>query len=149
MDTTPSLPFNLSCGFALSTKTIGFTIAIQSVYSMIVQLCLFPILIKRLRTLVTFRMVLIIWPLLYLLVPYLLLLPEKFQTPGIYLCFLNKISFQVITFPSNVILLNNAVSSKKGPRHCQRGGCVSSVLVTRLWTDCNRLDSFNRFEIRL
>jgi hypothetical protein len=113
MDTTPILPFKFSGGFALSTKTIGFMMAVQGVYSMIAQLWFFPFLIRRLGTLATFRMVLVIWPLLYLVVPYLVLLPQKLQTTGIYFCLLTKITFHVIAFPSNAILLTNAAPSKK------------------------------------
>lgn len=113
MDATPKLPFKFSGGFALSTKTIGFMMAVQGVYSMIAQLWLFPFLIRRLGTLVTFRMVMVIWPLLYMVVPYLVLLPHRLQTTGIYLCLLTKITFHVIAFPSNAILLTNAAPSKK------------------------------------
>jgi hypothetical protein len=112
MDATPALPFKFSGGFALSTKTIGFMMAVQGVYSMIAQLWLFPFLIRRLGTLVTFRIVLVIWPLLYLVVPYLVLLPHHLQTVGIYFCLLMKITFHVIAFPSNAILLTNAAPSK-------------------------------------
>ena len=113
MDTTPSLPFKFSGGFALSTQKIGFMMAVQGVYSMIAQLWFFPFLIRRMGTLATFRTVMIIWPLLYLVVPYLVLLPQKLQTAGIYFCLLTKITFHVIAFPSNAILLTNAAPSKK------------------------------------
>src|SRR5947199_747772 len=99
MDSEPSLPFKFSGGFALSTKTIGFMMAVQGVYSMIAQLWLFPFLIRRLGTLATFRIVIAIWPLLYLVVPYLVLLPRHVQTTGIYLCLLMKITFHLIAFP--------------------------------------------------
>jgi hypothetical protein len=113
MDTKPTLPFKFSGGFALSTKKIGFMMAVQGIYSMIAQLWLFPILIRQMGTLATFRMVMVIWPLLYLIVPYLVLLPYRLQTTGIYLCLLTKITFHVIAFPSNAILLTNAAPSKK------------------------------------
>lgn len=113
MNTKPSLPFKFSGGFALSTKTIGFMMAVQGVYSMIAQLWLFPFLVRRMGTLATLRMVMVIWPLLYLVVPYLVLLPHKVQTIGIYFCLLMKITFHVIAFPSNAILLTNAAPSKK------------------------------------
>ena len=113
MDTTPSLPFRFSGGFALTTKTIGFMMAVQGVYSMIAQLWFFPFIIRRMGTLATFRLVTVVWPLLYLAVPYLVLLPSKLQTTGIYFCLLTKITFHVIAFPSNAILLTNAAPSKK------------------------------------
>ena len=96
----------------MSTKTIGFMMAIQGVYSMIAQLWLFPFIVRKMGTLTAFRMVMTIWPLLYVGVPYLILLPEFLQSAGIYFCLLTKITFHVIAFPSNAILLANAAHSK-------------------------------------
>jgi hypothetical protein len=85
---------------------------LQGVYSMFAQLWLFPLFVRRVGTLRAFRLVQTIWPLLYFAVPYLVFLPEHFQTAGIYLCLVTKITFQVISFPSNAILLANAAHSK-------------------------------------
>lgn len=106
------LPFKINGGFGLSIKTIGFMMAVQGIYSMIAQLWLFPFIVRRVGTLTAFRMVMVIWPFLYLAVPYLVLLPEQLQTTGIYIALLTKITFHVIAFPSNAILLTNAVPSK-------------------------------------
>jgi hypothetical protein len=113
MSTESSLPFKFSGGFALSTKAIGFMMAVQGLYSMIAQLWLFPWIIRRVGTLTAFRLVMVIWPILYFIVPYLILLPTKLQTTGIYFCLLAKITFHVIAFPSNAILLTNAAPSNQ------------------------------------
>lgn len=112
MDTTPELPFKFSGGFALSTKAIGFMMAVQGIYSMIAQLWLFPWIVRRIGTLGAFRLVMVIWPFLYFAVPYLVLLPERLQTAGIYLALLSKMTFHTIAFPSNAILLANAAPSR-------------------------------------
>lgn len=96
----------------MSTKTIGFMMAVQGVYSMVAQLFLFPFLVRRLGTLRTFRFVLLVWPLLYFIVPYLVLLPSQLQKLGIYACLIVKITFHVIAFPSTAILIANAAPSK-------------------------------------
>jgi Na+/melibiose symporter-like transporter len=96
----------------MSTKTIGFMMAVQGVYSMVAQLFLFPFLVRRLGTLKTFRYVMLVWPLLYFVVPYLVLLPTEVQMLGIYACLLIKITFHVIAFPSTAILIANAAPSK-------------------------------------
>jgi hypothetical protein len=75
---------------------------------MIAQLWLFPFIVRRISTLAAFRLVMIVWPFLYLAVPYLIMLPEQLQTTGIYVVLLTKITFHVIAFPSNAILLTNA-----------------------------------------
>ena len=107
----PSLPFKFTGGFALPTKTIGFMLSLQGVYSMTVQIFLFPFVVKRFGSLKTFRFVVISWPLLYLLVPYLVLLPTRFQLIGIAVCFVWKITAQVLAYPSNAILLTNSAPS--------------------------------------
>ena len=78
---------------------------------MLAQLFIFPLAASRFGTLRTFRFVVMTWPLLYLLVPYLVLLPPALQRPGVYFCLLWKITFHVLAFPSNAILLTNSAPS--------------------------------------
>lgn len=107
------LPFEFTGGLGLPTKTIGLMLAVQGVYSMIAQLWLFPFVVKHFGTVRTFRFVLLVWPPLYLAVPYLILLPAKLQMPAVYLALISKITFHVITFPAiNIILANAAPTSK-------------------------------------
>lgn len=106
------LPFKLVGGFGMSPKNIGFMMAVQGIYSMVAQLCFFPFIVKRLGTLNAFRLTLSIWPLLYFLVPYLVLLPPQYQSIGIYAALLTKITFHVVAFPSNAVLLANAAPSR-------------------------------------
>ncbi|KAL4934452.1 MFS transporter [Aspergillus undulatus] len=107
------LPFQFTGGMGLATKTIGFMLAVQGVYSMIAQLWLFPFVVRHFGTLRTFRFVLLVWPPLYLLVPYLILIPEKLQMAAAYVALISKITFHVIAFPSTAILLANAAPSSK------------------------------------
>ena len=106
-----SLPFRFSGGFGLSSQAIGFMLSVQGFYSMFALLCLWPITQNRFGTLKTFRFVLLTWPLLYLVVPYLVLLPQRLQMPGIYLCLIWKITAQVFAFPSNAIIQRNSAPS--------------------------------------
>ena len=106
-----SLPFHFTGGFGYSTKTIGFVLSVQGIYSMVVQLCVFPRVADHFGTLKTFRFVLMTWPLLYLLVPYLVLLPQRLQMPGVYICLLWKITAHVFAFPSNAMLIKRSAPS--------------------------------------
>lgn len=106
-----TLPFQFIGGFGLSAKSIGFMLSVQGVYSMIAQLVIFPLVAKRFGTLKTFRFVVMTWPVLYALVPYTVLLPQSLQKMGVYVCLLWKITFHVLAFPSNAILLTNAAPS--------------------------------------
>lgn len=106
-----SMPFHITGGFALSAKTIGFMLSLQGVYSMLAQVFLFPFVVRCLGNLKTFRCVVIVWPLLYLLAPYLVLLPNRLQWMGIYACLLWRVTAQVLAYPSNAILLTNSAPS--------------------------------------
>lgn len=87
-------------------------LAVQGVYSMFAQLWLFPFVVRLFGTLKAYRLVLIIWPVLYLVVPYLVLLPESLQVLAVYAALLSKITVHVIAFPStNILLANSAPSS--------------------------------------
>ena len=86
-------------------------LAVQGVYSMAAQLYLFPFAASHFGTLKTYRFVLMTWPILYLLVPYLVLLPQRLQMPAVYICLLWKITAHVHAFPSNAILLTNSAPS--------------------------------------
>ncbi len=107
----PSLPFKFIGGFALSSKTIGFLLSLQGIYSMMAQIVIFPLAVRHFGCLNTFRFVVISWPILYFLVPYLVLLPERLQMFAIYFCLTWKITAQVLAFPSNAILLTNSAPS--------------------------------------
>jgi hypothetical protein len=106
-----SLPFKFTGGFALPTKTIGVILSLQGFYSMLAQLLLFPIVVRRFGCLRTFKCVAMCFPLLYFLVPYLILLPERLQMPGVYLCLVAKVTAGVLAYPSNAILLTNSAPS--------------------------------------
>ncbi|PYH45701.1 MFS transporter [Aspergillus saccharolyticus JOP 1030-1] len=107
------LPFKFTGGLSLATKKIGLMLAVQGVYSMIAQLWLFPFVVRRFGTLRVFRFVLLVWPPLYFMVPYLILLPEKLQLAAAYMALISKITLHVIAFPATAILLANAAPSSK------------------------------------
>ncbi|KAL2057173.1 hypothetical protein ABVK25_002225 [Lepraria finkii] len=107
----PSLPFHITGGFAFSTKKIGFMLSVQGAYSMLAQIFIFPFAARHFGTLKTFRFVVMTWPLLYLVVPYVVLLPQWLQVPGVYFCLIWKITSHVLAFPSNAILLTNSAPS--------------------------------------
>ncbi|MCJ1435348.1 hypothetical protein MMC27_004720 [Xylographa pallens] len=106
-----SLPFKFVGGFAMPTKVIGVMMSIQGVYSMIATIFFFPIAVQRFGTLATFRFVVMSWPVLYFLVPYLVFLPEHLQYGGIFFCLMWKITAQVLAFPAMTILITNSAPS--------------------------------------
>lgn len=106
-----ALPFRFTGGLGLSSKTIGFMLSLQGIYSMLAQLFLFPFMACRFGSLKTFRFVVMVWPILYFAVPYVILLPERFQLAGVYCCLLWRITAQVLAYPSHAIILTNSAPS--------------------------------------
>jgi hypothetical protein len=106
------LPFWFTGGFALNTKTIGGILSGQGVIQMAVTMLIFPFMHRKLGSLKTFRMVALTYPLLYLLVPYLTLVPIKLRIPAIYAILVWKVTAQAFAIPPIQIMLANAP-----PRH--------------------------------
>jgi hypothetical protein len=110
---TPHLPFQFSGGFALPTKVIGFILSAQGVIQMFATLFVFPFVNRRIGSLATFRVVILSYPILYLMVPYLTLVPATLRMPCIYFVLVWKVTAQALSYPSLAIMLANSAPSKK------------------------------------
>lgn len=109
---TPTvLPFKFTGGFGLSTKQVGLILSMQGLYSMTAQFFLFPFVVRRLGPLGTFRLIAFSFPFLYLVTPYLVLLPDVLRMPGVYALLVVKITMAVLAYPANAILLTNSAPS--------------------------------------
>ncbi|KAI4131715.1 MAG: hypothetical protein LQ338_001116 [Usnochroma carphineum] len=107
----PNLPFKFMGGFAMSSKDEGVLMVGQGIYSMFAQAIVFPLLAKRFGCLRIFRFTVLMWPLLYLLVPYTVLLPRQFRMLGISFCLLWRTTAQALSYPPNNIMLANSAPS--------------------------------------
>ncbi|KAK4552031.1 hypothetical protein LTR86_010708 [Recurvomyces mirabilis] len=112
-DTAPSLPFKFIGGFALPTKFIGAILATQGLIQMVATMLVFPVVSRKLGSLTTYRLVVLSYPLLYLVVPYLTLLPEKYRMIGVWFVIIWKVTAQAFAFPSSNIMLANSAPSTK------------------------------------
>ena len=110
-DSEPNLPFKFLGGFGLSTSIIGFILSMQGVYQMVAQMILFPAIVRRLGPLKTFRFTAMTYPILYAIVPYLVLLPPGPRMVGLGLVLLWKVTHQALSYPSNMLLLTNSAPS--------------------------------------
>ncbi|KAK4994789.1 hypothetical protein LTR66_005250 [Elasticomyces elasticus] len=108
----PRLPFHFTGGFALPTKTIGFILSMQGFLQMFMTIVVFPYVNRRLGSLKTFRLVILTYPFLYLLVPYLALVPPVLRMPCIYFLLVWKVTGQALSYPSSAIMLANSAPSK-------------------------------------
>lgn len=108
---SPELPFRFTGGFAMSSKAEGVLMLAQGLYSMFAQAVIFPNLAKRFGCLKIYKTTVILWPLLYLLVPYTVLLPRSYRLLGICFCLVWRTTAQALTYPPNNIMLTNSAPS--------------------------------------
>ncbi|KAL8731294.1 MAG: hypothetical protein Q9166_003518 [cf. Caloplaca sp. 2 TL-2023] len=107
----PELPVHFTGGFGMSSKDEGVLMVVQGFYAMFAQAVLFPLLAKRFGCLKVFRMAVMLWPALYFLVPYTVLLPPHYRILGICFCLLWRTTAQALTYPPNNIMLTNSAPS--------------------------------------
>lgn len=103
-----SLPFKFAGGFGLDTWMIGVVMSFQGLYSMASTHFFFPWITAKLGPLRLFRLVSVLYPLLYLSTPYLVILPESLRVASIYMLVVWKCTFSTLAYPSNAILITNS-----------------------------------------
>ncbi|KAL7938123.1 major facilitator superfamily domain-containing protein [Trichoderma chlorosporum] len=107
------LPFKFVNGFGLDTKAIGVIISVQGFYSLLSNYLIVTPMTRRLGPLRLFRLIAFSYFALYLVTPYVVLLPESFRMPAIYLLVIWKCTFSTMAYPSNAILLANSAPTKQ------------------------------------
>lgn len=128
-DVPPQLPFWFTGGFALSTRSIGGILSLQGVIQMFATMVVFPTVELRLGTLRTYRMVVLTYPLLYIVVPYLTLVPIDYRMPAVYAILVWKVTAQAFAFPSNNMMLSNSIPKRQ--RGTFNGVAQSSASLAR------------------
>ena len=114
----------------LSDAGIGPAIVVMLFVNLFAQLILFPWLSKKLGSLRTFWITLSLYPILYILAPYLALLPERLRIPGLVFLLIGKVTFQSLSYPSLAIILANSSPSKR-VLGTLNGAAMSSASICR------------------
>lgn len=96
----------------MSTKAIGVVLSVQGVLQTFAILVLFPLVSNRLGSLMTFRLTVLSFPLLYALIPYMTIMPESTRMPILYVAVLWKVVASAFAYPPINILLANSAPSK-------------------------------------
>ncbi|CAK7228133.1 hypothetical protein SCUCBS95973_006777 [Sporothrix curviconia] len=99
-----SLPFKFSGGFGFDSQTVGIIMAVQGFYSLLSNTLLFPWVIGRIGPLRLFKLVAVPYFTLYLVTPYLVLLPDSIRMPAVYLVIIWKCTFSTLAYPSNALI---------------------------------------------
>ena len=133
------LPFKFTGGLGMPPRDVGMAMAILGAIGILMQLFVYPIVNARLGVVKAWRIFLFCFPVAYLLVPYLAVVPSKSPPPkekdGILvwlaLCIVLFIQVTGRTFalPATVILVNNACPhpSALGTMHGIAQSCSSAA----------------------
>ncbi|KAK7956208.1 uncharacterized protein PG986_005430 [Apiospora aurea] len=107
------LPFKFVGGFGFSTAETGVLMSGQGIYSMLINAFLVPFAIGRLGHLRVFQLVAVAYFALYLVTPYLVLLPDNLRMVGICFIIVWKSTFSSLAYPSNAMLTADAAPSQR------------------------------------
>jgi MFS family permease len=104
-------------GLGLRSSTIGIWLGAFGICGILLQLFIYPRMQARLGTLGVFKVSLMIFPAVYLLAPYLSVLPEEgwwswTRWPALGVIVWGQIMARTMAIPSTVILLTEAAPAK-------------------------------------
>ncbi|KAK6509178.1 hypothetical protein TWF481_003939 [Arthrobotrys musiformis] len=119
-----STPISWSGGLGLPASQVGFGMAILGSIGIFMQLLIYPPLQMRFGTLRSYRMSLLLFPIAYILTPFLSILPSKshdlnkpasgaFVWAGIVVTLFVQVTARTFASPGNVILLMNSVDNRR------------------------------------
>ncbi|KAF7597114.1 hypothetical protein BBP40_010588 [Aspergillus hancockii] len=105
------LPFKFIGGFGVDSQTIGVYYTLIGIIGMVVQFTVFPAAAKRYGVLNCLKLMVLIFPIIYLVTPFTALVPESLRHVTVFFLMLSKLSASIFGFPCTTILLTNSASS--------------------------------------
>ncbi|KAI0393488.1 MFS general substrate transporter [Xylariaceae sp. FL0594] len=98
-------------GLGLTIHDVGIYLSINGVLGLFIQGLIFPVFVDRVGVWHSFLISVVLFPLAYLVMPFLSALPPVLQSGGIYLSMVLQSFFSIISLPTGLILLKNATPS--------------------------------------
>jgi hypothetical protein len=110
-----SLPVSFGGGLGLSTEQVGLATAIMGIIGLPLQILVYPAANTKLGTLSSYRIFLPFSIAAYMLLPFLVLLPNKpwLIWPGLTIIFALQVVSRTFALPSTVLLVNNSSPSPR------------------------------------
>jgi hypothetical protein len=112
------LPFIFTGGLGMPPRDVGLAMSVLGILGIVMQLVIYPIVNNKLGVVRSWRIFLLCFPIAYVLVPYLAIVPSKTPPPAekdgilvwLALCFVLFVQVTGRTFalPATTILVNNA-----------------------------------------
>ncbi|KAH8912058.1 major facilitator superfamily transporter [Coniochaeta sp. PMI_546] len=104
----PMNPFYSPGGLGLSLRAVGMIMAVNGVIALFVQAVIFPFAAVRIGVYRLFILVTVLHPIAYLMMPWLLYVPESLLYPAIYFCLTVRNIFSILVYPLLLILIKEA-----------------------------------------
>lgn len=101
----------LSGGLGLSIQQVGVIISINGLIALFIQAIIFPLVTSWLGVWKVFMLVTIFHPIVFVIVPYLVILPSDWLYTGVYTCLSVRNLFGILAYPTILILLKEACPS--------------------------------------
>ncbi|KAI0132471.1 major facilitator superfamily domain-containing protein [Xylariales sp. AK1849] len=101
-------PFYAPGGLGLSMHSVGMIMAVNGIIALFVQAVVFPIAASQFGVFRLFVLVTILHPIVYLVMPMLLYVPESLLYPAIYVCLTIRNILSIILYPLLLILIKEA-----------------------------------------
>ncbi|KAK4125544.1 MFS general substrate transporter [Parathielavia appendiculata] len=98
-------------GLGLSLQAVGFIMAVQGAIALFMQAVVFPVMAERVGVYRLFVLITFFHPVVYLIMPALLYVPEGWLYPAIYFCLAVRNFFSILLYPLLLILIKEATPS--------------------------------------
>ncbi|KAI2637084.1 MFS general substrate transporter [Hypomontagnella submonticulosa] len=98
-------------GLGLSMQAVGFVMAINGAIALFVQVVIFPLAAERIGVFRLFILVTVLHPVAYVIVPFLVHVPDGLLYAAIYFCLTIRNLFSIILYPLLLILIKDATPS--------------------------------------
>lgn len=98
-------------GLGLSMNAVGMIMAVNGAIALFIQAVIFPIAAEKIGVFRLFLIVTLFHPIAYLLMPFLVWIPESLVYPAIYSCLAVRNIFNIIVYPLLLILIKEATPS--------------------------------------
>ncbi|KAF2144974.1 uncharacterized protein K452DRAFT_295538 [Aplosporella prunicola CBS 121167] len=101
----------LAGGLGLTIQQVGLILSINGIIALVIQAIIFPLMAAWLGVWRLFILVTVGHPLAYVIVPYLVVLPEEIVFPAIYAALAIRNFFSILAYPLLLILIKEASPS--------------------------------------
>ncbi|KAF2785794.1 MFS general substrate transporter [Melanomma pulvis-pyrius CBS 109.77] len=98
-------------GLGMTLHDVGTFLAVNGFIALFIQGVIFPLFVENLGVWRTFVGVIVVYPTVYMIVPFISLLPPYLTSPGVYFAFTLQSFFGILVVPCALILLKNATPS--------------------------------------